>query len=57
LEQRLCVGDERARVDGPLRLDLGRQLGRPDVRVDEPLDMAPELQPQAEVPLREGLGR
>ena len=56
VEQRLCLDDERSRIDRRLRVDGGRQLRRAVVGVDDPFDVAAELQPQPEVALRGGLG-
>ena len=47
----LCVGDERSRLDGRLAVDLGGQLRRPEVRVDDPVDVAAELEPEPDVAL------
>ena len=55
-QQRLRGGDERPRVDRRLRVDGSRQLGRSEVRVDDPFDVPAELQPQPEVALRGGVG-
>lgn len=51
VEQRLCLGDECPRIYRRLRIDGGRQLWRAVVGVDDPLDVAAELQPQPEVTL------
>ena len=56
VEQRLGAGDELRRVDRRLRVDGGRQLRRAVVGVDDPFDVAAELEPQPEVALRGGLG-
>ena len=56
VEQRLGGGDERSRLDRRRRVDGGRQLRRPEVGVDDPFDVAAELQPEPEVALRGGLG-
>ena len=56
VEQRLGGGDERARVDRRLRVDGGRQLRRAVVGVDDPFDVAAELQAQPDVALRGGSG-
>jgi hypothetical protein len=53
----LCLGDERPRIDRLLRVDGGRQLRRAVVGVDDPLDVAGELRPQAEIALGGYLGR
>ncbi len=53
VEQLLCGGNERPRLGGRRSLDLRRPLGRPEVRIDQPVDVAAELQPQADVPARE----
>ena len=55
-EQRLGGGDERPRVDQRLVVDRGRQFRRAEVGVDDPLDVAAELQPQPEVALWRGRG-
>jgi len=51
VEQRLCLGYERPRIDRRLRLDGGRQLWGAVVGVDDPVDVAAELQTQPEVAL------
>ena len=56
VEQRLCLGYERPRIDRRLRLDGGRQLWGAVVGVDDPVDVAAELQPQAEVAFNWRLG-
>ena len=45
VEQRLCVGDERPRVDRRLRVDRRRQLRRAEVRVDDPSTWRPSCSP------------
>jgi hypothetical protein len=51
VEQRLSLGDERPRLGRRLRGDGGRQLRRAVVGVDDPLDVAAELQAEPEVAL------
>ena len=50
-EERVCVGDERGRWGQRLRLDLGRELGRPEVRVDHPVDVPVDPQAESDVPV------
>ena len=57
VEQQLCGGDERRRIDRRLRLDSGRQLRRTVVGVDDPLDVPAELQPQPEIAFHCGQGQ
>ena len=54
-EQRLCVGDECPRLDRRLRVDGGGELRRPEVGVDDAVDVPADLQPESEVALRGGL--
>ena len=51
VEQRLGGRHERPRVDRRLGLDGGRQLRRAVVGVDDPVDMAADLQAEPEVAL------
>jgi hypothetical protein len=56
VEERLGGRDERARLDRRLGVDRGGRLGRPEVRVDDPVDVAAELEAQPDVALGGGLG-
>jgi hypothetical protein len=56
VEQPLRLADECPRIYRRLRVDGGRQLRRAVVSVHDPLDVAADLQAQAEVPLFRGLG-
>jgi hypothetical protein len=57
VEQGFCSRDERSRLEGRLGVDSRRELRRSEVRVDDPLKVAAELQPQPQVPLGDGLRR
>src|SRR5581483_1454757 len=52
-EQRVRVGGQGGRVRDRLRVDLLLQLGRAVVRIDEPVDVAPEPQAEEDVVLCE----
>jgi hypothetical protein len=54
VEEQLCVGDERPRVDQRLRLDSRRQLRWTVIGVDDPFDVSAEPQAQPEVALHSG---
>jgi len=56
VEQGFCRGDQRSRLDGRRRLDGCRRLRRSEVGIDDPFDVAAELQAQPEIALRDGLG-
>ena len=53
VQQRGGLVAEACRVDGPLALDLVLPLGRPDVGVDEAVDVRLHAQAQPDVALRE----
>jgi hypothetical protein len=48
-DQRPGLAGERGRRHQRLGVDPGRQVGRPVVRVDEPVDVASEAQPEQQV--------
>jgi hypothetical protein len=57
VEQLLCGGDEHPGLDGRLGVDGGRQLRWAEIRVDDPVDVTAELQPQPQITPGGGLGR
>jgi len=46
VEEGLRVGDERARLDGLLRVDRGGEIGWAEVGVHDPVDAAADLHPR-----------
>ena len=55
VEERLRLGEERRGVGERLGCDRRCQLGRAEVRVDEPVHVTAESQPEPQIPLR-GIG-